>query len=160
MSWTKRQYIVQAFEEIGLASYVYDLQPEQLQSAARRLDSMLAVWNGKGIRLGYPIATNPEDIDLDTETGVPDSANQAIITNLGIQLAPSFGKVISQETKVAAKDSYNGLLSRATKPIEMQLPKTTPRGAGQKSWRYNNSPFIDPPTDPLLAGDDSVLDFE
>ena len=34
MSWTKRQYIVDAFEEIGLASYVYDLQPEQLQSAA------------------------------------------------------------------------------------------------------------------------------
>ena len=160
MSWTKRQYITQAFEEIGLASYVFDLQPEQLQSAGRRLDAMMEVWNGKGIRLGYPIATNPEDIDLDTETGVPDSANQAIITNLGIQLAPGFGKVISQETKVAAKDAYNGLLSRSTKPIEMQFPKTLPRGAGQKPWRFNNDPFIDPPVDPLLAGDDSVLDFE
>lgn len=160
MSWTKRQYIVQAFEEIGLASYVFDLQPEQLQSAGRRLDAMMAVWNGKGIRLGYPIATNPEDIDLDIETGAPDSANQAIITNLGIQLAPSFGKVISQETKIAAKDAYNGLLSRATKPPEMQYPKTLPRGSGQKPWRFNNDPFIDPPVDPLLAGDDSVLDFE
>lgn len=160
MSWTKRQYIVQAFEEIGLASYVYDLQPEQLQSAGRRLDAMMAYWNGRGVRLGYPIATNPEDIDLDTETGVPDSAHQAIVTNLGIQLAPGFGKVVSQETKIAAKSAYDGLLSRATKPVEMQMPRTMPRGAGQKPWRFNNDPFIDPPVDPLLAGDDSVLDFD
>ena len=40
MGWTKRQFVTQAFEEIGLASYVFDLTPEQLQSALRRLDAM------------------------------------------------------------------------------------------------------------------------
>jgi hypothetical protein len=54
MGYTKRQFISAAFEEIGLASYVFDLQPEQLQSALRRLDAMMADWNAKGIRLGYP----------------------------------------------------------------------------------------------------------
>ena len=29
MGWTKREYVEQAFEEIGLASYVFDLTPEQ-----------------------------------------------------------------------------------------------------------------------------------
>lgn len=160
MSWTKRQFVESAFDEIGLASYIYDLQPEQLQKGLRRLDSMMAMWNGKGIRLGYPIPSSPENSDLDEETNVPDSANQAIITNVAIQLAPGFGKVVSQETKIAAKDAYNGLLSRSTKPIEMQLPGTMPRGAGQKSWRLNRNPFINPPVDPLVAGDDSTLDFE
>ena len=54
MGYKKRQFISAAFEEIGLASYVFDLQPEQLQSALRRLDAMMADWNAKGIRLGYP----------------------------------------------------------------------------------------------------------
>ena len=48
MGWTKRQFVAQAFEEIGLASYVFDLTPEQLQSALRRLDTMMAAWNALG----------------------------------------------------------------------------------------------------------------
>ena len=32
MAWTKRQIVTQAFEEIGLASYVFDLEPEQLRA--------------------------------------------------------------------------------------------------------------------------------
>ena len=55
MGWTKRQFIEQAFEEIGLAAYVFDLTPEQLQSALRRLDAMMAGWNTNGIRIGWPM---------------------------------------------------------------------------------------------------------
>jgi len=33
MGWTKRQYVTQAFEEIGLASYVFDLTPVVQQPA-------------------------------------------------------------------------------------------------------------------------------
>ena len=60
MGWTKREYIEQAFEEIGLASYVFDLTPEQLQSALRKLDAMLAEWNAKGLRLGLSTAQFPK----------------------------------------------------------------------------------------------------
>jgi hypothetical protein len=67
VSYTKRQFITAAFEEIGLASYVFDLQPQDLQTALRRLDAMMAEWNGKGLRLAYPIPLSPEDSDLDTE---------------------------------------------------------------------------------------------
>ena len=42
--WTKREFITQAFEEIGLAAYVFDLTPEQLNSALRRLDAMVGGW--------------------------------------------------------------------------------------------------------------------
>lgn len=52
MAYTKRDIVAMAFEEIGLAGYVFDLQPQQLEGALRRLDSMMATWNGKGLRLG------------------------------------------------------------------------------------------------------------
>jgi len=158
MSWTKRQFVVQAFEEIGLASYVFDLGPEQLQSALRRLDAMMAAWNAKGIRVGYPIPGSPENSDLDTETNVPDSANEAIYLNLGIRLGPAFGKMIPPELKVSAKLAYDNLLSLAAMPGEMQLPGTMPAGAGNKPWRRDN-PFLTPPVDPLLSGQDGEIKF-
>jgi hypothetical protein len=48
VGYTKRQFVTSAFEEIGLADYVFDLQPEQLEGALRRLDSMMAEWNAAG----------------------------------------------------------------------------------------------------------------
>lgn len=159
MGWTKRQFIVQAFEEIGLAAYVFDLSPEQMESALRRLDSMMATWNSKGIRLGYPLPSNQQDSSLESETGVPDSANEAIYLNLGIRLAPGFGKTVSSDTKAAAKMGYDNLLSLAAMPMEQQMPANMPAGAGNKSWRNANDPFLIAPVDPLLAGGDGEIEF-
>lgn len=159
MGYSKRQFVAAAFEEIGLASYVFDLQPEQLQSALRRLDAMMADWNGKGIRLGYPLPGSPQYSDLDEPSEVPDWANEAIITNGAIRIAPGFGKQVMPETKAIAKDSYNTLLARAAMPFEQQLPATMPAGAGNKPWRVYDNPFIRPPIDPLLAGQDGAIEF-
>ena len=157
MSWTKRQFVLEAFDSIGLASYVFDLQPEQLQSALRKMDSMMATWNGMGIRLGYPLPSAPQDSDIDDPTEVPDSANEAIYTNLAIRIAPSFGKQVPLEVKVAAKQGYNVLLQRATAPIEKQLPGTMPAGAGQKPWRVDD-PFVAPPQNPVQTGPEGFLE--
>lgn len=159
MSYTKRQFVTAAFEEIGLASYVFDLQPQDLQTALRRLDAMMAEWNAKGIRLGYPIPSNPQQSDLDEETFVPDSANEAVITNLGIRIGPGFGKSVSMDTKVIAKQGYNTLLSRAAIPPVQQLPSTMPSGQGNKPWRVYDDPFIRPPIDPATAGPDGPIQY-
>lgn len=159
MSYTKRQFVTAAFEEIGLASYVYDLQPEQLQAALRKLDGMMATWNSKGVRLSYPIPTSPENSDLDEETNVPDRANEAIYLNLAVRLAPTVGKTASPETKINAKMAYDTLLIEAAKPIEQQITDL-PSGAGNKPWRLENDPFLDDPnTDPLQISEGGYLDF-
>lgn len=161
MSWTKRQFISSALEEIGLASYEFDIDPMQQESAMRRLDALMASWNARGIRIGYPIPSSPENSDLDQETEVPDSANMAIILALAIVLAPSYGKMVSPDTKRMAKESYRTLLNSIVEPIPVQFPGTMPRGAGHKPHRgsiYNE--FLNPPVDPILAGKDSTLDFE
>lgn len=159
MAWTKRDFVTAAFEEIGLASYVYDLQPEQMNMALRRLDSMLATWNAKGIRLGYPIPSDANGSDLDDDSNLPDAANQAVILNLAVQLAPGFGKVVLPETKRGAKDAYNGLLSLMTKPLQQAFPGTFPRGAGTKSWQTTSDPFFPKPETPILSGDDGDIEF-
>ena len=157
MSYTIRQFVEAALEEIGQAAYVYDASPEQLSSAAKRLNAMLAEWNAKGIRLAALLYSNPDDIDLDAASNVPDLANEAIITNLAMRIAPMYGKTPMPETKLAAKRSYDTMLSAFSQPIEMQLGEM-PAGAGNKPWRYGD-PFTPEPVDPLLVGPDSELEF-
>jgi len=69
---TKRQIVELAYASVGLAGFVYDLQPEQLELARRILDSQMATLNIKGIRLGWPIPSSPDSGDLDEETNLPD----------------------------------------------------------------------------------------
>lgn len=158
MGYTKRQFVTAAFEEIGLADYVFDLQPEQLEGALKRLDAMMAQWNAKGLRLRYPIPASPQTSDLDQESDVPDSAWEAIITNLAVRIAPGYGKTVSPDTKMVAKESYNTLLQRAAFPLEQQLPGTMPSGAGNKPWWYDN-PFLQQPQNPVDAGPDGPIEW-
>lgn len=159
MGYSKRQFVMAALEEIGLASYAFDVQPQQVESALRRLDAMMAEWNGKGIRVGYPLPSSPQYSDLDAESEVPDSAYEAIICNLALKIAPSYGKQVMPETRVAAKNAFNVLLSRAAVPPEKQLPGTMPAGAGNKPWRDDGSPYLSPPVDPVTVGPDGPLEF-
>lgn len=160
MSWTKRQFVEQAFNEIGLAAYVFDLSPEQLQTAMRQLDSMMSTWDAKGIKLGYPISLSPENSDLDTETGVPTAAVEAIYLNLALRLAPGFGKAILPEVKINAKMAFDAIAQIAARPVEYQLPGTMPAGAGNKTWRDYGDPFLrQPDENPIQLDTNGQLEF-
>lgn len=155
MSYTKRQLVEAAMAEIGLASYAFDLMPEQRELALRRLDSMMAEWNTRGLRLGYPVPDNPADSDIDADSNVPDAAWEAVITNLAIRMAPSYGKQVNVATATTARHALNTILARASMPSEMKLP-AMPSGAGNKSF---DDPFLPEPTTDLIAGPDATLDF-
>ena len=158
MSYSKNQFVLAAFDELGLSQQEFDLQPEDMQSAMRRLDAMMAEWNGEGIRLAYPIPGSPEDSALDEETLVPDSANEAIITNLAIRIAPSRGKMVPPETKAVAKKGYCTLMRIAAQPPLMQMPETMPAGAGHKTWRDQDNPFVRRIDRGLQIGGDTFLE--
>jgi hypothetical protein len=157
MSYTIRQFVESALEEIGMAAYVFDAAPDQLLSAAKRLNSMLAEWNARGIRLGATLYSNPADIDLDADSNVPDNANEAIITNLALRIAPMYGKSPMPATALNAKRAYDVMLLRFAQPVEMQLGEI-PSGAGNKPWRWFD-PYT-PEAEPTLTdGTDSPLEF-
>ena len=147
MAWTKRDLINKAFRSVGLSAYVFDLSADQILDAMSDMDSMLAVWNGKGITLGYPLSSTPTSGDPDEDSNLPDWANEAVYLNLGIRIAPAFGKVVSPDLKTSAKLALDGLMARAAMPMEMQVTNL-PSGAG---WKGTTVPFLDPPdTGPLF----------
>ena len=155
MSYTKRQFVTEAYTELGMADYVFDLQPEQLLGACRRLDAMLAEWNGRGINLGYTLPTSPENTDIDQETTAPDWANEAIILNLAVKIAPMHGKTVSMETKAGAKLALNTVMINTAKDVVMKMPDGSPVGAGYKQTEYPftgevvDESFLEDPEDSL-----------
>jgi len=157
MSWTKGQIVAAAFEELGLAEYVFDLQPEEVQTGLRKLDAMMAQWNSKGIRIGYVQTADPADVDSATDSGIADSANEAVYTNLALRLAGGFGKTVPTTTAAMAKDGYDTLLAVAmSNPQQMQFPSTLPSGAGNKWTRRN---FVIPPDVLVAPGPDGEMNF-
>ena len=129
MSYSKREIIGAAYEEIGKAEYDFDLQPEDFESALRKLDGMLAEWATSGIRIGY--AGTGDTVDQDAN--IPGWAYAPTYLNLALRLAPSFGKTPSPETKIAAKSGFDGLLARCVKPGSRQVTGY----AGSGSWWGN-----------------------
>lgn len=147
MSWTKRQIIEQAFDELALADYNFDITPDEFQSAARRLDAQMATWNSLGLGLPYAFGGDPDSIDIDAESGLPMVAIEATYLALAVKTAASKGKALSQSTKTAAKAAYDALASSIARAEvqEQQYRAGTPKGAGRKPWRTVTQPFITQP---------------
>ena len=163
MSWTKKQLILAALEEIGQGDSEFEATPAELESGLNRLDGMMAEWDRRGIKIGFPLSYTKGESDINGLSNVPTGTNEAVITNLAIRLAPSYGKVPSRETKVTAKNSLNAVLSGTgiTTPPLRGLPAGVPLGAGNKTWRTGgrDNPFsagqpaqdIDPLSDYYLG---------
>lgn len=159
MSWTKRQLITEAFGELALQGYAFDISAEEQQGALRRLDTMLATWDAKGARTSYAFPTNPDDSDLDQLSGLPDSAVETVFLNLAIRLATGLGKQLSPDTRRIAREGYDVLLWAAAQPIPQQLPHTMPRGAGNKPYGFGRPFFPSPDTEQLSSRDPGALDI-
>lgn len=155
MTWTKLQFVEAALEEIGLAPFNFDIQPELKESVRARMDSMVAEWMERGLQLSYNL-----DGDLNSNAGVALAHNSAIYLNLSIRIAPGLGKIPSAETKSAAATTMDTLWIQAAQPQGQQMPSSMPRGEGQKPWRTTYYPFFpSPDTSPLRAPQTDNLDI-
>jgi hypothetical protein len=160
MGWSKLDLVNKAFAQIGLASYVFDLQPEQLQDALSTMDAMMGEWNAKGIRLGYAMSSTPIVVGT-VDSGLPDSAFLAVFTNLAVILASGVGRQVSPELNKTAKRSFDTLLALASVSKPVRLPGNMPAGAGHKGWRGWDRTFIGRyHENDLEAGPDVDLSFE
>jgi len=135
MTLTKRNIIEQAFNEIGLGTYAYDAQPEDLQDALARMNALFAEWALAGALTGYPSINVALADDLDNYSNLPADAVRAAITALAVEMAPSYGKVASPQTIKTANAGYKLLMRKAASG---QIPRremdtgAIPGGAGYK----------------------------
>lgn len=146
MGHSKRHYITEAFAEIGKADYAFDLDPEALQTALRRLDAMMAEWNGRGIRIGYSGGNGLGDIDQDTT--IPGWADEAIILGLAIRIAPSFGKTVLPDTKASFAQAMNTVTAKTAQPSSRQITGYAGNGLSMPT-----------PEIKIVLGNDDTLEF-
>lgn len=151
---TKRQIIEMAYGAVGLAGFMYDLQPEQMESARRMLDAMMAQWNAQGHRIGWPIPSSPESGDVDDETELPDSALAAVYLNLGPLLANMHGKTVTPMYLGMARAAKDALMTQTVKPVGRKMPGGFPLGAGHKT--YYGAAWSRDPEQVISLGDDEL----
>ena len=160
MAYKKLDIVDLAFQEIGIASYEFDLNPQESNGALRQLDLMMATWNKRGIRIGYPIPSSPNNSDLDDVIDIPDNAFEAMYLNLAVRISSGFGKQLAPETRIAASRTYQELLSTLINPIEQALDaRAVPAGAGNKTWQFTQNPFLAKSEPPLTTGSDDILEL-
>lgn len=151
---TKRQIVGQAYVELGIGTWEFDLQPDQIQDSVNRLDAMMARWSSEGIRIGY----NGSSSDPDADSGIPDVAIEAVRTNLAIRIAPADGKNLSPDTRAVAADSLSYLTAYFMQVPQRRLPNTLPLGSGNRLYglagQYN---FFPQGGGGVAVGPDSTL---
>lgn len=161
MPWLKKDLVSKAFEENSLAGFNFDIDPDEMQATCVTLDAMMAEWDGRGIKVGYPLVDGPDGSDLEAPTGLPAYAVAPVYMNLAKRMAASNGKALSNPQLEIAKQGFDLLLSKAAMPGPTQYPNTLPMGSGNKRWqRQVTHPFFPTPdTSPLQVDDNGNLDF-
>lgn len=127
MAKTKGEIVTAALTEIGIADFEFDATTAEGLEGVDRLDTMIAYWSSININIPYNFAGA-----VGEDSGLPTSSYEAVITNLAIRLAPSYGKQPAQQVLAAAKAGLTALLGESAKPLERQLG-FLPFGAGHKS---------------------------
>lgn len=157
MAWTKLELIKSAFQEIGLGDYIFNSSPEQLQAACNTLDNMMLEWDAQNIKLGYNAASTPDTNSVNDSSNLPLYANSAVISNLAIKLAPSFGKIVTNEAKVAAYNGMNMLYAKIPVP-QVPTPYGLPAGAGNKYAAFPDLVYLSGSnTDPLEVDNNNLI---
>jgi len=140
VSYTKADIVSQALSELGLADYEFDITPDEVASGVRRLDQMMSMWADKGIRVPYNAGG-----DFGEDANIPASATEAVVTNLALRLASSYGKQVSMQVAANAKASLDSLMRISAWPVERQF-RPMPKGAGHKVAVTNTYNFFSPDT--------------
>jgi len=121
------EVVEDAFEEITVKTAEVPLTSDELQAGIRRVNRMLVAWADIGTIAGYnPVLNGSDTIDIQPE------AEEAVIANLALKLAPSFSKPLTQALVAFASDSLNRLQASNSIVGEVAFPDTLPIGSGNQ----------------------------
>lgn len=125
---TKRDIIELAFEYCGQAGFEFETSPEEVASAVRLLDTMMAEWpwNLTGYVRGNSLPEEP--------SGLADEDVPAVFMELALRRAPGLGKSLSPEARATMSRSATSIRSRYSSILTQPMDHNTVRGSGM-SWR-------------------------
>ena len=114
------------------------IEPSEAKTAIRILNQMMAMFDSKGISLGYTVVDS-----LDDEITVSDGAMLGISSNLAVYLAPKYltGEIPST-LLFAAKTGMDTLMQIGVSVGSTYYPGTLPRGSGNDYPDHTDSTFF------------------
>ena len=149
---TKRDLIDEAYELMGLGGYEFDLSPEQINLALRRLNQLCGEWDSTGVRIAFNSSGG-----LNDDSGISINSQYAVTSNLAIRLCPTIGRSVNPSLMIEAKKAYLALLNANTQIDQYQYPSTLPLGRGNRRRTRGQQYFTE--TDELQTGPDGELLF-
>ncbi|MEM5405808.1 packaged DNA stabilization gp4 family protein [Paraburkholderia unamae] len=135
---------------------MFDLQPEEIQTGVRRLERYMMMLDGRGIRLSYNAAASASAATANDAIGIPQWAEDCIIPLFALRLAPTIGKQVHPDTRLAARRGLNALLTGTYTIPTMQMPRHMPIGSGNRRNTKNQQFFA--PVDRLTTRYDDLLE--
>lgn len=144
MATTKSDIIRQALSKLGITGYDYDIDPEEVTTALIELETMMAEWDGQGIRVSYALADSPEEAKGEDNAGIFDWSRHGIVANLAVRIASNYGKEVSQSLALTATQALNRILTANPVLPHVQYPNRMPRGSGNTLRRGRIDRFYKP----------------
>lgn len=128
MTETASSLITDALGEILVQASEQPIEPNEMSSAIRYLNRMMAGFSANGIDLGYTIVTNQNDVIT-----VPPGASEGVLFNLAIRLAQQYDEQISPTLAASAAAGLSALRKLGLTLSPAKPPCTLPIGSGNES---------------------------
>lgn len=142
---TKKAIVEHAFGEIGMASYVFALQAEDIQQGLTLLEQLMARFDGQGILLNWPFADDMLNPEGSVEVFLPPYAVSGVTAQLAIDLAPFYGKQPNPTTFKRAYDGFTTMAAIGSVPNPARMNTLTPMGSGNRNYGVGRVFVVNPP---------------
>lgn len=100
---TRNNIVTMAFEYLEISGLTSNPLPRDNALALRSLEAMMISWNNLSLYLGWQAASDITSPDGQDDTGLSDTAYEAVYINLAVRLAAPFGKVPTQIKELASE---------------------------------------------------------
>jgi hypothetical protein len=124
---TKGEIVNRAYSWLRISGITKRPQPREIESALDVLEAMAYELDSRNICTSYSFEDVP---DPDTESGIGNAFFLAAAYNLGLRMAPDFGKQLTQDQKLQATQSMSNWSARTSKTNSINHPRRQPRGSG------------------------------
>lgn len=156
MSKTKGDLAIEVFDALAMNDGLTEPTPGEVEYVMKRMEQMVAMWERKGIFIGYKYSDPTYGVDSNDESGVLDTDEAAVVTNAAVACAPKFGRSASPDIKSQAKESYELLF--ITQLPTMQQNPNMPSGQGYSGLGGFASSYM-PIEEDITIPDDGTLDL-
>lgn len=144
---TKGYISGETFNLLAISGLTTTPEPWEIANVLNKLEDMMAELISRNICSSFAFEKSP---DPNTESGIDPEFINAAVTNLAVRIAPSYGRQLSQDIMLQARQSMSNWSARTAKVNPIKQPRRQPRGSGntfrwESVYKYfrveNNAPI-------------------